>query len=242
MTMKIQTAHCSFQGGRDYNEDKVICRSDNDTCAIVVADGLGGHGGGQVASELTANYLADTFMSEPKLYPQYINKLFQEANQQVLNAQTPFQRMRSTGVALFVSGDAAIWAHAGDSRLYRFRDGGIVFQTADHSVSQMAVFTGEITADEIRNHEDRNKVLRAFGEKGVFKPEVSEITPLEAGKNAFLLCTDGFWEFVMEDEMEEALKASASPDEWVELMLQKLEARAPSDIDNYSAAAVFINS
>jgi len=241
MRKGIETAVCSFQGGRDYNEDTVICKSEHGVCVAVVADGLGGHGGGQIASELTAGYLAGSFMQDPKPHPEHIKELFQQANKEVLKAQSPFQKMRSTGVALFINNEAVVWGHAGDSRLYRFKDNKIIFQTLDHSVSQMAVFTGEITKDQIRNHEDRNKVLRAFGEKGIFKAEISEANTLQAGADVFLLCTDGFWEFVFEEEMEETLETAETPGEWLELMLRKLEARAPADIDNYSAAAVFIN-
>ena len=127
--------------------------------------------------------------------------------------------------------------HIGDSRLYHFRDGKLLKQTTDHSVSQMAVFMGEITTHEIRFHEDRNKVLRALGSNSA-KAEISEETELEEGRDAFLLCTDGFWEYVYEQEMEQALSQADSPKDWIRRMQKILQTRVPADNDNFTAAAV----
>ena len=238
--MRIELASCSYQGGRDYNEDSVRFLERDGICVVAVTDGLGGHGGGEIASSLAAEYLTERFFADPKIDSNYIKSLFDETNSRVVDEQKFNHKMKSTGVALFIKDGIAIWGHAGDSRLYHFLDGRVNNQTLDHSISQMAVFSGEITADEIRYHEDRNKVYRAFGGDDQIKAEISEPQSLTSGSHAFLLCSDGFWEYVLESEMELDLTQSKTPHDWLLAMTTKIEDRAPENNDNYTAATVFI--
>jgi len=240
--MKIEFSSCSYQGGREYNEDSVRCLDNNGVFAVAVTDGLGGHGGGQIASSITAEYLTKAFIDDPRIEPDYIRHLFSEANTMIINKQNLTQKMKSTGVALFIKENTAIWGHAGDSRLYHFMDGRVTSQTLDHSVSQMAVFSGEITVDEIRHHEDRNKVYRAFGGDEHIKAEISSPLPLNSVSHAFLLCSDGFWEYVLEEEMEQDLAGCSDPHDWLQAMVARISRLDLKDNDNYTAATVFITS
>jgi serine/threonine protein phosphatase PrpC len=238
--MKIEVASCSEPGGRDYNEDSVRIFNQDGICSVVVADGLGGHGGGQIASSTAAGTITEGFCKDPQIDESIVRQLFTQANEDVIKLQNSSKKMKSTGVALFIKDNTAIWAHAGDSRLYHYLDGRLVTQTLDHSVSQMAVFSGEITLEQIRHHEDRNKVLKAFGAGDEITAEVSPELMLEGDFHAFLLCTDGFWEYVLEPEMEIDLVKSVTPDDWIHFMCRRLKQRVPDNHDNYSAAAVFI--
>lgn len=240
--MNIQFAQCSMPGGRPYNEDCVRCAGSGDSFSAVVADGLGGHGGGEIASSIAAEVMTACFAASPAVSGQSLRGMFEEANRQILAAQTPSCKMKSTCVALFINGNDISFGHIGDSRLYHFVDGRLVFQTTDHSVSQMAVFAGEITPAQIRFHEDRNKVLRALGNDMEIKPDISPLIELTDGFHAFLLCTDGFWEYVLEEEMEVDLSKSGSPQEWLSLMLQRLYKRVDGKNDNFSAVAVLTDT
>ena len=104
----------------------------------------------------------------------------------------------------------------------------------------MAVLLGEITPDQIRFHEDRGRILRALGQEGDLRPETGEQT-LPPGRHAFLLCSDGFWEYVLEQEMEEDLRAAADPQGWLDAMRGRLSRRTPPDNDNNTAAAVWLD-
>ena len=112
-------------------------------------------------------------------------------------------------------------------------------QTRDHSASQIAVMLGSITEREIRFHEDRNRVYRALGQDGELKVD-THFEPLAPGRHAFLLCTDGFWEYVYESEMAQTLREASGPADWLERMRALHAQRTPQDNDNNTAAAVWL--
>ena len=234
----LEFATYSDRGGRSANEDSIAWTPgrEGELC-LVVADGLGGHGGGQVASELAARTIGTGW--ERQADPEHLRVLVLRAHRAIQTAQSPQCTMKSTVAALAVAGGRAAWAHVGDTRIYHFIQGRLVFQTKDHSASQVAVWLGDITQDQVRFHQDRCRILRALGQEGDVKVETGG-EQLEPGIHAFLLCTDGFWEYVLEEEMEETLSRAQGPKDWLERMRARLNQRAPSDCDNNSAAAVWL--
>lgn len=237
----MEIAGYSNQGGRDYNEDSVRIYEESGRCCVAVADGLGGHGGGAAASAAAAGWMTDSFKNGWEQSESRIQEIFRGANRKVLAQQSDTCKMKTTCVSLFIEGASAIWAHIGDSRLYHFADGQLEDYTLDHSVSQMAVLSGEITRAQIRFHEDRNRVLRALGAEGEIKPDIASAKLDDGRFHAFLLCTDGFWEYVLEGEMEIDLAKAASPSGWIQYMTERLQKKVNGKNDNYSAAAVFYN-
>lgn len=233
----IQTASYSEIGGRPQNEDTVREIRKGEAVCVVVADGLGGHGGGKQASSLAVQTVCDGWQGGADA--KELSELVRLAHEHVKGIQTEICAMKTTIAALVVGSNQAVWAHAGDTRLYRFFNGKRVFQTKDHSVSQMAVTLGDISVDQIRFHEDRNRVLRALGQEGSLKVDTKEEF-LPPGKHAFLLCTDGFWEYVLESEMEECLRLAQNPQDWLERMREILYSRVPVDNDNNTAAVLWL--
>jgi serine/threonine protein phosphatase PrpC len=114
--------------------------------------------------------------------------------------------------------------------------------TIDHSVPQQAVLAGEITQAEIRHHKDRNKLIRALGQKGDVKADISEFEDVSEGNHAFLLCTDGFWEYVEENDMMQTLAESPNPVIWINKMTELLQQRVNGKNDNNTAVAVWIKN
>lgn len=235
----IETASYSDIGGRPCNEDTAVIRAlGPDKACVVVADGLGGHGRGDEASQTAARVISDgwTGMSTPGT----MTDLVQAAHRAVLAMQTSACKMKSTVAVLAVEGARIDWAYAGDTRLYHFLNGSIVFQSKDHSASQIAVALGQITKEQIRFHEDRSRIFRALGIDGGLTVDVGE-EALSPGRHAFLLCTDGFWEYVYEKEMEAALAAAATPQAWLDAMRALLNGRTPADNDNNTAAVLWLD-
>ena len=238
--MRISTAYLSEQGGREKNEDTVcIRRKDNKLC-VFVGDGLGGYDNGKFASETAAQTIIELGEHQDFLDETKMQEAAMLANEKIKEQQViRNSNMKTTIVVLGIEDLKARWMHVGDSRLYHFKNGKIAGQTMDHSVSQMAVLMGEITQEQIRFHEDRNRVLRALGSDNS-KPDISKLIEISGEKEAFLLCTDGFWEYVFEEEMEEMLRKARSPEKWLKKMRGILEKRVPRGNDNYTAAAVFL--
>lgn len=232
----LQTATYTHIGGRDCNEDSVRQRQISNKLCIMVADGLGGHGGGERASATACDTVCGNW--DGGISPAVLTDLLQDAHRNILAIQTPRCSMKSTAAVVAIGNGRVAWAHVGDTRIYHFYNGKLVFQSRDHSASQIAVMLGDITPDQIRFHEDRNRVLRALGQQGNLNVDAQE-KELEPGAHAFLLCSDGFWEYVLEPEMEQDLNTSATPADWLARMQHRLAARIPADNDNNTAAAVW---
>jgi serine/threonine protein phosphatase PrpC len=240
----------SSPGGRDDNEDSTGVFVSPETQGAeaqqgcwVLADGLGGHKGGECASKLAVAGALESYRSDSRLNRQALATHVARANEAVLERQQSepeLRSMRTTIVALIASGEAAMWAHAGDSRLYHFRRGEIAAQTRDHSVPQRLADAGEIAAEQIRFHEDRNRLLRSLGSKADAGATVlSEPVAIEPD-DAFLLASDGLWEWVTEAEMLEDLGRALDAESWLGAMEARLKSRADSGNDNYSGIAVMV--
>jgi serine/threonine protein phosphatase PrpC len=237
----FETATLSAPGGRMDNEDFLDYRMAKTSGCWALADGLGGHRGGQIASRLAVEAAIVSFEENPSITGDALDAHIVRANRAVLDRQltaSELTHMRTTMVMLIASTEAAMWSHAGDSRLYWFRSGKIREQTHDDSVPQRLVDAGEISADQIRFHEDRSRLLNSVGAREeVIRSNRTMPGPPEPG-DAFLLVSDGFWESVTEPEMENDFDATASAGEWIRKMEQRVKERASADHDNYSAIAV----
>ncbi len=240
--MRFKTSGISSKGGRAANQDHSGKAQQENLRCWVVADGLGGHQGGAVASRLAVEHILAAFKEQPALSEQALRHYIEVSNTAIIaSQQTDFSLsfMRTTVVVLVSDDQYAMWGHLGDSRLYHFRQGHIQAQTRDHSVPQAMASAGEISEAEIRHHEERSALLRSLGhtEKRLM-PTITQPQRVQEG-DAFLLCTDGFWEYVLETEMETDLATSHSPAQWLEHMERRLLACAKSNHDNYTATGIY---
>ena len=237
--MKISAYGYTNRGGRPHNEDRICWAAEEGGGVFVVADGLGGHSRGEVASALAAAAVFRGCREREEMTREAMEEVFQKANEAVLEGQkTPGQEeMRTTAVALDLRGGRAVWGHAGDSRLYRFSSGGLAFVTGDHSVTYKTCLAGEISAMDVYHDDDRSSLLRVLGKPGARGD--TGAAALQSG-DAFLLCTDGFWEYVYQEEMLADWLKSTTPEQWVELMLLRHIRRTPPGNDNFSVIAVFV--
>jgi len=243
--MKFDVYSYTNKGGRDYNEDFCGHLQDVGKGVFVIADGLGGHGHGEVASEIAVNYILNTAKSDLEIDDAYLLEIMNGANNAVINHQNSepvYKNIRTTVAAAFFSEDVFKYFNVGDSRLYYFKNGCLYSQSKDHSVPQMAANMGEITTEEIRNHEDRSKLLKVLGDvENLNIKKIVQGVKIEKG-DAFILCTDGFWEYVFETEMELDLLKSSSPKEWCEFMCKRLLRRVTGNNDNFTVLCGIMTS
>lgn len=237
--MSYMTAVYSGKGGRTYNEDCVYVQEEINGLTAILADGLGMHGGGDIASQTAVKSMAEAYKERHELTEEALNEYFKQAHEAILKKQTAACRMKSTAVMLICQENQRVIAHTGDSRGYYFQDKKLVFQTTDHSVSQLAVLSGEISSEEIRFHPDRNRLLHALGEERKIRVDIRCFQTEPPKDEAFLLCSDGFWEYVTEKEMMIDLLKSEIPQDWIAYMLARIGARVKEKNDNLSAIAVF---
>ncbi|MFE7504854.1 PP2C family protein-serine/threonine phosphatase [Promicromonospora sp. NPDC057488] len=209
--------------------DVGLVRSNNQDSAyagpnlLVVADGMGGHAGGDVASALTIaalvgldrpDHSSEQSMSE-------LERTIDRARQDLVDATTAdpdLAGMGTTVTALLKSGNTLAMAHLGDSRAYLLRDGTLAQVTVDHTFVQHLVDTGRITPDEAESHPQRNVVMRVLGDFDLdLTPDLSirEAVP----GDRWMLCSDGLSGFVPDDEVAEVLNTVPEPYDAVERLV-----------------------
>ena len=239
----IDYALISNVGSRKVNEDTVSTIERDGAYGFIVCDGLGGQGMGDTASKLVAKCFEECFKNST-INESFLSTTFDYAKNTLLEQKNKLNvknQMCTTAVALAINENTAYVGHIGDSRLYFFEDGKLIYKTLDHSLPQMLALQGEIKEEDIAHHPDRNKLLRAFGTEWD-KPMYATTEPIALNKNqSFLLCTDGIWEWITEQQLCDLLKTSSSAEEWLKKIVKAVEISSQNnEHDNYSAIAVSI--
>ncbi|RQO43186.1 serine/threonine-protein phosphatase [Variovorax sp. KBW07] len=243
--MEIEIVTLSRQGGRSYNEDVHGHWHDERFVACLVADGAGGHGGGDVAAATARSSVLGGFSAAPGLDEDTLRGLVVQANLDVVARQAEGGKlagMRSTIVfaAIDLESQALAWVHSGDSRAYLFRGGAIVARTTDHSLVQQMVAGGMLDEEGARLHPQRNMLLSALG--SVEEPPdiaVSDRMRLLPG-DVLLLCSDGVWEPLGDGCLIDTLHASRTPSQWAEQLETQVQANAKPGYDNYTALMLWV--
>lgn len=241
--MQLNILTLSKAGGRSVNEDASGIWASDYACFCVLSDGAGGHGGGDVASKLVVKRVLDWFRLQPDCSSQTVAAAITSANRNVIEEQgrdPHLGDMRATALVLAIDTwrDIGWWGHLGDSRLYCFRQSRIIAQTRDHSLVQSMVDAGYMKSQDLRAAPERSKLLAALGDEDNFDPSIKASGFSLQDGDIFLLCTDGFWEYLEEHEMEEMLAAANSCEDWLKSMEARIIARGSASQDNYSAIVI----
>lgn len=232
----LDIATKTSRGEREYNEDYLVYKKIEDQYFFILADGLGAHGLGNIASQGTCDIMME---NSPKYgleeAIQIVQKtLLEEQERNCLNG-----KMKTTITALTIKNGKYHQLHLGDSRIYHFNKLKLIHQTKDHSVCQRLVDANIIKQSDIRSHKDKNKLLEVLGMKWT-EEEPYTIKEEKLRKyEAILMCSDGFWEWIEEKEMLKSLRKSHSAKEWLDRMEAiVLENGTGKHMDNYSAIAM----
>lgn len=235
--MKIDFAARVDIGTKETNDDRILIDgkvldigsksgSIEMPSIVVVCDGCGGYLGGNIAAQTVLELLSH---EEPSNLsdPEYLAHVLDNCQHAVMKkkAETPnFSEMCTTVAGCVFCSDNILIFHSGDSRVYRYDRWGLSKMTKDHSVIQDMIDMGEITQEEAAKHPKRNVITRCIGNEGR-PPEIyiSHI-PVNPG-DKYLLCSDGLWESVSEEQMVKMLKSDITlqqmADELVQMALQQ---------------------
>lgn len=229
------------KGGRSYNQDAVGISEHPDGAIFVVADGLGGHLHGEMASKCAVDTLLRAELQPEEDPVLWLENQIQRAHEEILDLQKQHGSMKSTVTVLLLQGKTASWAHVGDTRLYYLRDKAIAAFTEDHSVAYKKYLAGEITRVQIGSDEDQPSLLRALGNPSRNQPVCyTAENPIQASEG-FLICSDGAWEYFLDEEILVDFLKADSAKSWAEMLLLRIMERIPEDNDNLSIITVMVN-
>ena len=201
---------------RKANEDSMAVFEAANMKVFVVCDGMGGHVGGQVASQTAIAAIRDFLVNNITLDPrEAIHKAMVTANEAILNRthqQPELAGMGSTCVMLTVTSDGKVYyGHVGDSRIYIVANHRITPLTKDHSYVQTLVDAGQITQEQAEHHPRKNEIINALGFATMQAPTVCQIPIEPASGNCFLLCSDGLSGMVSEEQIKRVVSKHDIP-------------------------------
>jgi PPM family protein phosphatase len=239
--VRFSVYQVSRKGGREKNEDRMGYCYTRDAGLFALADGMGGHPEGEVASQLALQTLAAMFQRDCKpTLPdplRFLHESIVSGHHQLLRYATQkalIDTPRTTVVACLLQGNAAYWAHCGDSRLYLVRGDKMIARTRDHSYSELQQTMSQVVP--MGDRFNRNVLFTCLGSPG--KPVVDTVGPLlmQAG-DRLLLCSDGLWGTVSDSEITDQLASLPLSDSVPELVEQALR-NGGAKCDNVSVLAV----
>jgi serine/threonine protein phosphatase PrpC len=239
--MRFSVYQLSRKGGREKNEDRMGYCYTRDSGLFALADGMGGHPEGEVASQLALQTMAAMFQRDAKPLLKeplrFLHEAIMAGHHQLLRYATEKSLVdtpRTTVVACLLQGNAAYWAHCGDSRLYLVRGDKLIARTRDHSYSELQDTLSQVVP--MGERFNRNVLFTCLGSPG--KPVIDTVGPLVMHPgDRILLCSDGLWGTVSDAVIADQLAAKAISEAVPELVEQALRNGGPKS-DNVTILAV----
>jgi PPM family protein phosphatase len=212
---------CSDVGKtRNINQDAVYHVEDDDLPLYIVADGMGGHKSGEYASNLSIHMISKLYeenkreiISGKMEVPYFLNRAIKAANEKILSESedNDIRKMGTTLTMVIVKDREAYVGHIGDSRAYLMRNESIIQLTHDHSLVAELLRSGSITAEEARNHPQKNIITKALGTDRDINPDI--YTKELKKDDILLLCTDGLTNMITEEEIKQRILRSSEMQE-----------------------------
>jgi protein phosphatase len=198
----MQIESITHQGlQRKNNEDRRLVKLlDNDCALLVIADGMGGHAGGEVAAELALESFEGYRPGGPDISAELLNRI-EQAHKSIMERSRALPSLRGMGTtltALCLTGNSAFWAHAGDTRIYHFHKGSLIRITEDHTIAGMFLKKGEITREQARLHPYGHVLTRCVGCEQ-HEPDSGEFA-LTNG-DYVLLSSDGLHDLISDEQI-----------------------------------------
>ena len=235
--MEFLTSQFTNPGGRVPNEDSVdhFTSPEENKYAWIVADGLGGHVSGEVASAEAVKALKNVFIDASKIDENFMKKSFSRMNYSVLKLDGPL----TTAVCAYSNGSKLWYGNNGDSRFYFIRNKKLLEHTNDHSMAYLDYMDENISYDDISTHPMQNRLYHSLGTESDFTGEFYPAIDLRPD-DAFMLASDGFWELITTEEVVKTRIISTTSEEWLSMMLDVVQSRLIPTSDNYTVICVIV--
>ncbi|MFI3155896.1 MAG: protein phosphatase 2C domain-containing protein [Methylococcaceae bacterium] len=221
--MALEFYQLTSAGDREINQDFMAHIVNDDYALFVVADGLGGHHAGEKASRFFCRGLlkgADAYSKQMAENPVDILSAWIAAAVNEMKILFAFDQTandaHTTCAILYLDERQALTAHCGDSRIYRMNQQQILWRTQDHSVPQQLLNEGKITEQEMAQHPGQNQLTRSINISKAHEVEIRQYPAMKKGET-FILCSDGFWEYVKPVELLHLAEPACGKDELVKL-------------------------
>jgi PPM family protein phosphatase len=230
---------------RKGNEDNFFADANEYRGLFMVADGMGGHAAGEVASQMAVEIISVDLEKLKDLESadalEMVSLALRHANRAVFErsaAERDKMGMGSTASVLVLADERFIIGHLGDSRIYLFRDGELRQITHDHSIVQEQVDAGLITRDAAKHHKQSNVITRCVGMGWDVEPDITDGEVRQG--DVFLLASDGLTGMVDDWRLQSLLASRATPERLVDAMIS--EANSRGGVDNITAVVVRVHS
>ena len=220
---------------RDHNEDSVtIVKNDSGEILLILADGMGGHKGGEIASSIAVTHIGKRFTEITTVGNRedsinFLKEIVSEANMLLYkySSENPeSQGMGTTLVMALLTKDFLLYGNIGDSSGYAIKDGKMYKITNDHTLVNLLVKSGELTEEAAKNHPKKNVLMRALGANMSVEMDVFDV---ERDVEGIFLCSDGLSNMLSIDQIESVLNSSLPIDDKLQKLINKANNRGGTD-------------
>lgn len=232
----MQTFYLTDTGKvRDHNEDNVIIlNNDRNEYLLAVADGMGGHKAGEVASAIAINHLTEEFyrletIGTKETAIDWLRNIVTEINNKIFDytKENPDSKgMGTTFVCAIKTDDYLLYGNIGDSSGFVIKNKKLHKVTKDHTLVNLLVSTGELTEEEAKYHPRKNVLMRALGANNPIEIDIFDVDTKISG---IFLCSDGLTNMLTNEQIEKVLNSDLSIEETVEKLIKKANARGGND-------------
>lgn len=220
---------------RSHNEDNVvILKNEFNEFIMAVADGMGGHKTGEVASFIATNKLTTEFLKKDQIgnkefAEEWIKKMYVEINDEIFEYTDEHPESKGMGTTLVVclfTKDFLLFANIGDSSGYVTKQNKLFKVTKDHTLTNLLINTGELTEEEAKNHPQKNIIMKALGAINPVRPDLFYV---EDEIDSILLCSDGLTTMLNNDQIEKVLNSDLTMEEKVIRLIKRSNNRGGND-------------
>lgn len=231
---------------RDHNEDSVIIlKNSNNEYLLAVADGMGGHKAGEVASNMAIEHITNKFNSLESLGDKdkainWIREEVADINKSIFaytDAHEESKGMGTTFVIALYTKDYLLFGNVGDSSGFVIKNSKLYKVTKDHTLVNLLVSSGELTPEEAKNHPKKNILMRALGANNPAEVDIFDV--VDDGIEGILLSSDGLTSMLNETQIEKVIVGDGSLEEKVTRLIRKSNVRGGTD--NISIACLMLN-